>query len=718
MEAWSYALMGTLIALSGLLLFFPPKPEPLYRPPGLIPLLLIAGFLLLQVVPLPPFLVRLLSPESYAIYHQTAHAANGGSGWMSLSIYPRATFFELARFLSYLVFYIVAVQLFADHRLLRRTLVALAVFAGLLSLLVIIQFITRQLSYGLVEEKIFWIRPSIHAEGSVGPYVNRNHYAGLMEMIFPLMVCLFVLYRPGSSARTWKLRLRDILLHPRINYYFLFGAAAVLIGTSVFVSLSRGGIMSLTLSMGVLGLWLIKRTKNKKAGLVTAVLFVCIMILTGTNGWDRIFERFGDVYNEAGDLNTGRLHYWRDGRTIIRHFPLTGSGVGTWQYVYPRFRTFPGDRPLEHAHSDYIEFMATGGIVLIGLTAMALLSIVRTCYRTFRRRRRHMAIFLFAGSITAVFSILLHSFVDFNLQVGANGLYFFFVLAVVVSAAHTRFSDSREPTYLPEATVNPWTAAGMALVFFWAMVIVHSGVLRANYNIFDFQGIPLSTDLSPQELDMMGRAYERAAATDPLNPEYHQVCANVWAMLDKGREATDHFQKAVRLAPLDIQTLQDAGRFFARRGDMNAADSILRAAMDFSRNHISAFLHYAAALFENDRETQAMGVLTSTMMDNPENTDACLALMAWVGLPEAQMQQSLPERVQSHQAFADYLASMGRYEAAAAAYRASLDYLDREEVVKKEFFTHVYRFLTDHNLTDKAGEVARLRQKFFPDKKK
>ena len=713
-EAWSYAVMEVMIGFSALLLCLSDGYKTVYRPPGLIPLLAIALFLLLQIIPLPSGLVRIFSPEAYTIYHQSAGAMNGAA-WIPLTINTRATVFELARFLSYLVFYAVAVQLLADHVRLKRTLAVVAVFAGVLAFLVIVQFITRQLHYDLARDKIFWLRSSAHAKWSVGPYVNRNHFAGLMELIFPLTVCLFLVYRPGSAAQTWKLRLRDFLLHPRVNYHFLYGVSALLIGTSVFVSLSRGGIMSLTLSMAALAVWLVKRTKNWKAGLLTLALFAGILVLTGSNGWDRIFERFGNVYNEAGELNTGRLHYWRDGQTIIRHFPLTGSGLGTWQNIYPRFRTFPGNARLEHAHSDYIEFLATGGVILAGLMILALFRIIQVCYRSYRRRRSRMAIYLFAGSTAAVLSISLHSFVDFNLQVGANGLYFFFVLAVMVSAVYTRFSENSRRTYLSRFNTDPRLIRAAAAVFFIGLLILHGGALTANYHVFDHRDIPLSSDLSPRDLEAIRRAYDQAAIADPLNAHYNLVTANVSSLLNDTHMARSHYQRAVRLDPLSAQTLEDAGRFFARQGDMDVAVPLLQAAMDVSHRHISSFLNYAAALFENDRTNAAMNMLTSAMMEEPRNADACLALMAWWGLPTDRMKQVLPQRTEAYLAFGDFLASLGRYPAAAEAYQDALIYAGREKTVQKNFFMHVFRFYQGRREPDKAREVVEQALVYFPD---
>jgi len=713
-ETWSYALMETAIAVAALLLFFPRRSQPFYRPPGLVPLLLIAGYLLLQAAPLPGAVVRLLSPEAYRIYHETA-GAFGGTGWMPLSVHPRATVFEFTRFLSYLVFYFVAVQLFTSHALLKRTMTVIAVFAGVLSLLVIIQFITRQFDFGSAQEKIFWLRTSVHAQGAIGPYVNRNHYAGLMEMIFPLAVSLFLAYRPGSRADTWKSRLRDFLVHPRISRHFLYGLTALLIGTSVFVSLSRGGIMSLTLSMAVLVLWLRRKGKTGKVGWLAVALFVGILALTGSNGWDRIFERFGEIRNQEGELNTGRTHYWRDGGTIIGHFPLTGSGPGTWVDIYPRFRTFPGGSRLEHAHNDYIEFLATGGIILVGLMGLALFRIVRASYLSFARRHERLAIYLFVASLTAVLSILLHSVVDFNLQVGANGLYLFFILAVTVSAAHTRFFNGPNPSYLPQIAVNPWLPRAAALVFLAGMLIVHGGALLANYHLYDHRETALTDDLSEAETLLRHQAFERAAFFDPLNAAYQHGAAQTAAMLDDPAAAGRYYQRAIRLYPLNARVLQDAGRFFARRGDMNIAEPLLRAGIEYSRKDISASLNYAAALFEHGRVTDGLGVLTAAMTANPADTDLCLALMAWHGLSDRQMQEALPERAGAYRAFGDFQASLGRYDAAAAAYAEALALVSREEVVDKRLFLNIYEFFNRRRQPEKAMEVLQLALDYFPD---
>ncbi|MFP4039388.1 MAG: O-antigen ligase family protein [Desulfosudaceae bacterium] len=676
-EAWSYAVMEILIGLSALLLFLPSRGAPLYRPPGLFLLLMIAGYLLFQVIPLPPGLVRVLSPEAWRIYHQTAGAIDGAA-WMPLSLHPRATVLELMRFLSYLVFYAVAVQLLTDRVLLKRTLVVLAVMAGLLAFFVIVQLLTRYLNYPFPHEKVLWIRESVNGPRSVGPYVNRNHYAGLMEMLFPLVFIMFLLYRPISTAPGRLERLRDFFAHPRLNAHLLYGIAAILIGTSVFFTLSRGGILSLTLSMGVLSFWLIRRTTGKKTGLITAALFACILMLTGTEVWNLIFERFDQIRDAGGAISVGRLDRWPDHFRIIGDFFLFGTGLGTIQYIYPLYRTVPGHNLLEYVHNDYIGFMATGGAVLMVLLTVTLFRILLVSWRSWRGRHERTAIYIFAGCLTGILSILLHSLTDFNLQLGANGLYFFFILALAVSAAHTRFHGGSRPTYLPTVTVPKWLPGAAALIFFLLIARFQGGVLLANYYFSGYRNIPLTADLTNDDLRALHRAAARAAGADHWNAVYHHSAANSAALLDEPDLARHHYKRAIRRHPLKVSLLQDAGYFLFRRqaegrgegGDPGGpGERLLRAGIEFSRRDIGVYLNYAAALMEQDRIKEGREVLQSGLERYPAATDAGLALMAWFGLPAIEMERVLPEKAASYRALGDYLEAMGRTEEAAQAYQ-------------------------------------------------
>jgi O-antigen ligase len=122
--------------------------------------------------------------------------------------------------------------------------------------------------------------------------------------------------------------------------------------------------------------------------------------------------------------------------------------MGSFTTIYPRYRTIPGDAIADHAHNDYLEFFSDGGIIAFLLGAWFLLVLFYKSYRAFLKRREFYAMYIFVGSIAGIIAILIHSITDFNLHIGANGLYFFFLSGLAVSAAHTRLRDGLHDTYL------------------------------------------------------------------------------------------------------------------------------------------------------------------------------------------------------------------------------------------------------------------------------
>ena len=703
-ETWAYTILELMICLSAGLLFFSSRRNHLYKVPGIIPLLFISGAILLQVIPLPADLVRLISPESHAIYQNTAGVFSP-LHWMPISLYPRATLMAFLRFSTYVLFYAAAIQFFTHSALLKRNLSVVTGFGALLGFFVIIEFFTRIMNYPLPHDKILFIRDSVHGSGSVGPYVNRNHYAGLMEMLFPLALAVFLVYRPVMAANDFKKQISDIFFQKQISRHFLYGTAAVLIATSLFVTLSRGGIISLTLSMGLFAVFLILKTPQKRVGWTIVAIFFVVLWLTGTNAWDMIFERFGNIRNEAGEIWSGRFIYWDDSVEIIRDFPLFGAGAGTFENIYPKYGTISGNRFLEHAHNDYLEFLATGGILIPALMLAAIMTIFYKSYQFYRRRRELYAIYLFVGSSAALFSILLHSFVEFNMQVGANGLYLFLIFAVLVSAAHTRFRNGIAATYLKYSPVNWYVPLLGVLALIAGVLYINFGALLGNYHFADGSHIDITADISGKKMRQVHQAARAAVNSDPLNPKYSHVLANTAAMMNHPEKARAHYKRLLRWAPLNSQYLQDAGYFLAGQGKKAKADKLLRTAVSYDPKNIKTYLNYAAWLFEEKEAAKGLNILQSAMAMNPGSANPCLTLMAWYGLDYNQMKQALPDRVLPHLAFADYLLSKGQTENAELFYAAALDHLPNENDIKKSYFLRVYRFYQNNGAPEKALHV-------------
>ncbi|MDO9263678.1 MAG: O-antigen ligase family protein [Desulfosalsimonadaceae bacterium] len=715
-ETWSYLIMELIICASALFFYFSSGQKAVYQVPGMLSLLLVNTFILFQIIPLPGNFIKFLSPAAYDIYHHSSGLI-GPIGWIPLSIHPRATLMEFFRFSAYTLFYVIAIQLLSDRLLLKKTIAAVAWFASLLSILVIFEFITGIPGHTTPNEKILWIRELSHGGTPAGPYVNRNHYAGLMEMIFPLALSLFLAYRPAIAKISLKKRIADFLNQKQVHYHFLYGTAAVIIATSIFLSISRGGIISLTLSMGIFALLLLLKTQKKKPGFLIALIIALVLLFTGTRGWDAIFKRFENIRNQSGEivLQTDRFVMWNDSKEIIKDFPFFGTGAGTYENIYPGYRTLPGNDILDHAHNDYIEFLCTGGIILTALMIFCLFSIFLFAARAYGIRREKFSICLFIGCITSVSAILIHSFVDFNMQIGANGLYFFFVLALAVSAANTRMRSGLPATCLQKSKTGPYVTGIFALALCVGIFYTFGGALIANYLFSDYRNIPPMPDSSKTDPYRLFQAAKSAAAFDRLNPEYRQSAARAAAMLGENATAYTYYADSVRLDPANSRNIRDAGYFVYRQGDIALADKLFRNSVQYDKNNMAAYLKYAAMLFEENQVEKGLKILKSAMTINPQATDTCLSLMVLYQINEDQMHLALPDRVEPHLALGDFFDSLGERQKAETSYLKALEYLPLEKKLNKHHFTRIHRFYKKNQADEKALHIIQQAIRHFPD---
>ncbi|MDA3788146.1 MAG: lipid A core--O-antigen ligase, partial [Desulfobacula sp.] len=155
------------------------KKEDLYAVPGIVPLFVFLSYILFQLLPLPPFIIEFLSPAAFSI-QEKVFALTDNHSWMTLSVNHKATLSEFFRYGTYVMFYLLTVQLLKEKDTLQAVVLIIAVFGGLLAFSSILQFY-------LTKDMALWFRYSPDNSIIVGPYVNHNHYAGLMEMIFPIV---------------------------------------------------------------------------------------------------------------------------------------------------------------------------------------------------------------------------------------------------------------------------------------------------------------------------------------------------------------------------------------------------------------------------------------------------------------------------------------------------------------------------------------------------
>ena len=286
--------------------------------------------------------------------------------------------------------------------------------------------------YGLVQYLTGWQHIFVYVkkydlQEATGTYINRNHYAGLLEMIFPLSLAV-------AFYELWKLRAKKRSEESNLHRIAFWLSIAVVLFAALVYSRSRMGIAASTVSVLImLALALTSNLYRKTAIIVCAAFLVLSVGVIAWIGAASVVERFRDAGQEYAAGDHTRMSIWRGTLTLIAEHPWFGTGFGTFPIAYTTVQTTFLDEFVNHAHNDYLELASDLGIpVALALTASLSWILVRTA-RTFRDANRSMDKFFALGCVGSMVAILLHSLVDFNLYIPANALVFASILGLAMS---------------------------------------------------------------------------------------------------------------------------------------------------------------------------------------------------------------------------------------------------------------------------------------------
>lgn len=327
----------------------------------------------------------------------------------ALSVYPYATKLALLKGGAYLLLAFLAVQAFQTMDHIRRFVWFLLGLGFFVSLLGIVQHLT-------FNGKLYWVRVLRQGGTPFGPFVNHHHFAGFVELIVPFGLALLF----GLAVRQDK--------------RLLLALFTVLPIGALVLTTSRGGIASFLFQIVLLGF--LTRTSGPRAKRPPAAarfaLVACILVIW--LGVDPALRRFES--SSPGEVSRDRrATMFKDTWQIFLDHPWTGTGLGTFQSVYPRYESYYDGRVVEHAHNDYLELLADTGLIggACGLAFVVLL--FRRAWFNLRSAKTPFGGSFYSGAIVACAGLMVHSLVDFNLHIPSNALLFSLIAFLGVAFA-------------------------------------------------------------------------------------------------------------------------------------------------------------------------------------------------------------------------------------------------------------------------------------------
>jgi O-antigen ligase len=393
------------------------------------------GFVLRSVqVPVNPLqwpLVGLILLGLFQMLPLRTHDAAGLplSPVRSLSLDPYATRLVVVQLAALLLFFVATTMFVDTPRRLKALVRTITIFGFLLAIFGLTQSFTSD------GTRVYWFRQLTQAQ-AFGPFINRHHFAGFMELAVAIPFAVLV----SGAVESYK--------RP------LYAFAAVVMAMSLVATNSRGGIISLAALVFVLVVtasfsWGKKKEKSRPkriraTALRGAIAIGVVVFLIGGAlllSGPEVFTRFFGT-PIAEDPTTGRAHFWRVTLDVIRTYPIVGSGLGSFGSIYTRYDTRNGLYRLEQAHNDYLQTLADAGIIgaILGLAFIFILF-----RRGLARRETHDPFrrAVTTGALAGCFAALVHSFFDFTLHTTANALLFLILAAIATQ--DTRINTTYQP---------------------------------------------------------------------------------------------------------------------------------------------------------------------------------------------------------------------------------------------------------------------------------
>lgn len=380
---------------------------------------------LFQFLPLPHGILKAVNAFHYGLLEQAAVLTGSEGDCHAISVLPLQSLDWWIFLLSLAGFFIVLRNRLVNRRDLNRVIFLMIVVALVESFYGILQVLVPSMG-------VLWVDDVGCLGNARGTFINRNHFAGFINMIWPLGLAWIMVGKLNSNRKESR-KIRFFLeasndIHKQIVVIIL----VVLMILSLVFSASRAGITSAVLAFIVFSLLIYFRNRKKnRRFLIVASGILGLFFLYGLRiGFERIIERF----LQLGE-HISRIDYWKDSLVLLGKKPL-GIGLGNFEDVFRPFFSLPKSAfsIVDHLHNDYLQLLIEAGWPGFVLLAGGFFYFLCRSFFLAIKNGKELSdyrFFMGIGALSGLVSMGFHSLFDFNLRIPANCVYFLTLMAVV-----------------------------------------------------------------------------------------------------------------------------------------------------------------------------------------------------------------------------------------------------------------------------------------------
>lgn len=439
------------------------------------------------------------------------------------------------------------------------------------------------------------VRPEGYGMRASGTYFCPNHFANLLEMVIPMAGALVLATSAGVPLR------------------LLSGYSLLLFLPVLFLTQSRSGWIATAVGLSVTALVIAAR-RSRKMFLSVLVLVPTLLLLGAAVLWvvsPMVRERVTGASPAAPDSAVqARLLMWKDTVQMIRDRPWAGHGLGSYQWVYPQYKSHKMQLLFNYAHNEYLHTLAESGVVGFGLLAVLVASVLWRLLRWSGRASRDRDAFLVAGLIGSVAASLAHAVFDFNFHLFANNQVLILLAGTVAAGLYA--SEDLKAVVLPPRWSRAAWGAGALAAFVMALAVAQAFV---GYG-FHFLG---ERDRARFRMQEAVREYQASARVDPGNWRAYLGLANVYqsrsfwnldaaARKEQAEQALTLYERARAMNPCDMEVLFGMSKACNVLGDREKALGLLREIAKLDPYHQFYAVQLGLQLRSMGRDEEALAV--------------------------------------------------------------------------------------------------------------
>ena len=403
----------------------------------------------------------------------------------------------------------------------------------------------------LLRPKQYWGRVG-------GTFICPNHFAGFMEMAIPFALA-YILFSKIPLGRK-----------------ILVAFAALVMTLGLLLSVSRGGWAGFAASLVFLFVMAAKVKKVTMAARVVPLVVVLVGVAAVFMQSDYVRKRFLTSFSEEDSSYLKRLHVYLDTMSLVRDNFVFGTGPGTFDLAYRKYRRPSVLLAVGYTHNDYLNTLSDYGIIGLGIVVSGIAAFASATRATNKKLKRSLDKAVSYGLIGSAIAILVHSLIDFNMHIPSNAMTLAVILGIAVCIRQYRLHLYEETVALSGRNPKVFSKAiqsGLAAV----VVLVAVGVLYMNFRAYASALVTHQAaerdpsrefnaqDPIQKDFDEADRLYRKAASLFPSASKPWAALANMHLsradetlakdetnkfhlLLIGGREAKQNYEKAIAAA--------------------------------------------------------------------------------------------------------------------------------------------------------------------------